>query len=174
MRTRHHSRRWQQSLPSKNQINDGLPTDAYNLLTTGATGLPNDVVDTRVPNATTLPNGPWQLSGPHLPYDSYTASPVHRFYQMWQETSCSAAKISDANPSGCTNSLFPWVETTIGAGSNGKTQPANFTNQTTGEGSTAMAFWNMAKGDAPWFKYLADTYAMSDNFQSVDHGRYRC
>jgi phospholipase C len=153
------------------QIKDGLPMHDYNLLTTGATGLPNDSIDTRVPNATTLPNGPWQLSGPNVPYDSYTASPVHRFYQMWQQTSCSAANISDANPSGCTNSLFPWVETSVGTGGNGAAQPANFTNQTTGEGSTSMAFWNMAKGDVPWFKHLADTYAMSDNFhQSIMGG----
>ncbi|MBV9655980.1 MAG: hypothetical protein JOZ42_15610 [Acetobacteraceae bacterium] len=152
-------------------IQNGLPTRDYKLLTTGATGLPSDSVDTRIPNATALPNGPFQLSGPNLPYDSYTASPVHRFYQMWQQVNCSPATITAANPSGCTNSLFPWVETTIGAGSNGKPQPANFTNQTTGEGSTSMGFWNMAKGDAPWFKHLADTYTMSDNFhQSIMGG----
>jgi phospholipase C len=153
------------------QINDGLPVRDYKLLTTGATGLPNESVDTRVPNATTLPNGPWQITSNTLPYDSYTASPVHRFYQMWQQASCSPAQITDANSSGCTNSLFPWVETTIGAGSNGKTQPANFTNQTTGEGSASMGFYNMANGDASWFKHLADTYGMSDNFhQSIMGG----
>ncbi len=153
------------------QIKDGLPVRDYNLLTTGATGLPNDSVDTRVPNATNLPNGPWQISGANMPYDSYTASPVHRFYQMWQQANCSVASITDDNPSGCTSSLFPWVEVTIGAGSNGQPQPANFTNQTTGEGSAAMGFFNMAQGDAPWFKHLADTYAMSDNFhQSIMGG----
>ena len=154
-----------------NQIQDGLPVSDYKLLTTGATGLPSDSVDTRVPNATKLPNGPWQITGSTLPYDSYTASPVHRFYQMWQQANCATTNMTDANPSGCTNSLFPWVETTIGAGSNGKTQPANFTDQTTGEGSTSMGFFNVAQGDAPWFKHLADTYAMSDNFhQSIMGG----
>ena len=153
------------------QINNGLPTRDIKLLTTGATGLPSDSVDTRVPNATNLPNGPWQLTSATLPYDSYTSSPVHRFYQMWQQTSCSVAKASDANPSGCTNSLFPWVEVTVGTGGNGATQPANFTNQSTGEGSTSMAFFNVAKGDVPYFKYLADTYTMSDNFhQSIMGG----
>jgi phospholipase C len=153
------------------QINDGLPAQDDKLLTTGATGLPSDSVDTRVTNATKLPSGPYQLTSATLPYDSYTASPVHRFYQMWQETSCSIAKATDANPSGCTSSLFPWVETTIGTGSNGSTQPANFTNQTTGEGSASMGFWNVAKGDVPYFKYLADTYTMSDNFhQSIMGG----
>ena len=153
------------------EINDGLPVRDYKLLTTGATGLANDSIDTRVPNATTLRSGPWQLSGSALSYDSYTSSPVHRFYQMWQQTSCSTAKATEANPSGCTNSLFPWVETSVGTGSNGKPQPAAFTNQTTGEGSTSMAFWNMARGDAPWFKHLANTYTISDNFhQSIMGG----
>jgi phospholipase C len=153
-----------------NQIQNGLPVSDYNLLTTGATGLANDSIDTRVPNAAAPANGPYQLTR-NMPYDSYTASPVHRFYQMWQQADCSPAYITDANPSGCTNALFPWVEETIGAGSNGQAQPANFNNQSTGEGSAAMGFFNVAQGDAPYFKYLADTYAMSDNFhQSIMGG----
>jgi phospholipase C len=155
----------------ENQINDGLPASEIKLLTTGATGLANDSVDTRIPNATKLRAGPYQLSSKTLPYDSYTASPVHRFYQMWQETACTTANATDANPSGCSSKLFPWVEATIGTGSNGSTQPANFTDQTTGEGSAAMGFWNVAQGDAPWFKQLADQYTMSDNFhQSIMGG----
>lgn len=153
------------------QIKDGLPKKDFNLLTTGATGLPSNSVDTRVPNATNLPNGPWQLTSHSLPYDSYTASPVHRFYQMWQQADCSATNITPDNSSGCTSKLFPWVEVTVGAGSNGKPQPANFTNQTTGEGSASMAFFNMAEGDVPYFKQLADKYTISDNFhQSIMGG----
>src|SRR5262249_46204302 len=41
------------------------------LLTTGATGLPLNSVDTRVTNAIMLPNGPFQLTGPTMPYDAY-------------------------------------------------------------------------------------------------------
>jgi phospholipase C len=155
----------------ENEINDGLPAKDDKLLTTGATGLPADSIDTRIPNAATLPNGPYQLTSKTLPYDSYTASPVHRFYQMWQQTSCSVTKATETNPSGCTNSLFPWVETTVGTGSNGATQTAGFNNQSTGEGSASMGFFNMAQGDAPYFKHLADTYTMSDNFhQSIMGG----
>ncbi len=148
-----------------------LPADLP-LLTTGATGLPSKAVDTRVPNATTLPNGPYPISNSSTyPYDAYRPSPVHRFYQMWQQTDCSLAHATTANPSGCLNDLFPWVESTIGAGNNGSAQPANFTNQTTGEGSTAMGFLNVAHGDAPYFLSLANTYTMSDNFhQSIDGG----
>lgn len=154
----------------ENQIDDGILPSDYKLLTTGATGLAANSVDTRVPNATTLPNGPYQLSK-GMPYDSYTASPVHRFYQMWQQTSCDAKQITRDNPSGCTNKLFPWVEVSVGTGSNGAPQPAGFNDQSTGEGSAAMGFYNMAHGDAPWFKHLADTYTISDNFhQSIMGG----
>jgi phospholipase C len=69
------------------------------------------------------------------------------------------------------------VETTVGAGTNGITQPANFSTNyapgdvTTGEGSTAMGFYNVQNGDVPYLTQLANTYAMSDNFhQSVDGG----
>ena len=42
---------------------------------------------------------------------------------------------------------------------------------TTVEGSTALCFYNVQTGDVPYFKSLADNYAMSDNFhQSVQGG----
>jgi phospholipase C len=63
---------------------NGLPKNYYKYLTTGGTGLAHGVVDTRVPNATMLPSGPFQITSATLPYDSYTNSPVHRFYQMWR------------------------------------------------------------------------------------------
>jgi phospholipase C len=88
-----------------------------------------------------------------------------------QQFDCSAAKVTAANPSGCRNDLWPWVEVTIGAGTNGMAQPSGFSDLSTGEGSTSMGFYNMLQGDAPYFKYLADHYAMSDNFhQSVMGG----
>jgi phospholipase C len=150
---------------------NGLPATWYKYLTTGGTGLPNHVPDTRIPNVNSLPSGPFQLTSGTLPYDSYTASPVHRFYQMWQQFDCNIAYATAANPSGCLADLFPWVEVTEGAGSNGKPQPPGFNQQSTGEGSTAMGFYNVSQGDAPYLKSLADKYAMSDNFhQSVMGG----
>jgi phospholipase C len=149
---------------------DGLPAADFALLTTGATGL-TGTEDTRVPNTATLPSGPYQLTSATLPYDSYTGSPVHRFYQMWQQTDCSVSHASLDNPSGCRNDLFPWVESTIGAGSNGDPLPANFNDLTTGEGSDSMGFFNVSQGDAPFLKSLADQYSMSDNFhQSIEGG----
>jgi hypothetical protein len=47
---------------------------------------------------------------------------VHRFYQMWQQLNCSLEHASWENPSGCNGKLFSWVETTVGAGTNGLTQ----------------------------------------------------
>jgi phospholipase C len=150
-----------------------LPGDLA-LITTGATGLSSThVPDTRIKNDASLPNGPFQLTGPTLPYDSYTGSPVHRFYQMWQQTDCSASHATLKNPTGCLNDLFPWVEVTVDTGSNGSPPPAGYNPATyqNVEGSTAMGFFNMAKGDVPYFKELADTYTISDNFhQSVMGG----
>jgi phospholipase C len=157
---------------------NGLPSDYYQFLISGGTGLTSKTPDTRITNVNALPAGPFQLTNDNLfTYNSYAASPVHRFYQMWQQLNCSAETASTANPSGCNEKLFSWVEVTVGAGTNGVAQPSNFSTQysptatTTGEGSTALGFYNVQKGDAPYFKSLADTYAMSDNFhQSVNGG----
>lgn len=151
------------------QVENGLAPGYYQYLTTGGTGLKSGRPDTRVLNYSDLPPGPFQLT-PGVPYDAYAASPVHRFYQMWQELDCDAAYSTKWNPSGCRADLFPWVETSIGAGSNGKTQPKPFTEESTGEGSAAMGFYNMQQGDAPYLKYLADHYAMSDNYHQAVMG----
>ena len=63
------------------------PGDLF-LRTTGATGaaVTSGAPDTRIANYAALPNGPFQLTGPTLPYDSYTGDTAHRFYQMWQQS----------------------------------------------------------------------------------------
>ncbi len=150
-----------------------LTQNAFFDLTIGGTGLTAYAVpDTRIPNVLNLPEGTFPLT-PAVPYSSYANSPVHRFYQMWQQTDCSVANITKSNPSGCLNDLFPWVEVTIGAGSDGSsgftTPPTSYLS--TGEGSTSMEFFNVQKGDAPYLKSLADTFTLSDNFhQSVMGG----
>ncbi len=147
----------------------GLENADYYRLTTGATGLPKGAIDTRHLSAAAPFNGPFQLT-PRISYDDYAASPVHRFYQMWQQLDCSASYADGWNPSGCLADLFPWVEVTIGAGSNGAAQPKGFNNQTTGEGSTAMGFYNVQQGDMPYFKKLADEYALGDNYHQPVKG----
>jgi phospholipase C len=167
-------------------IENGLPADYYQFLITGGTGLEPGTPDTRLANPSTLPAGPFQMT-PGIPYDAYSASPVHRFYQMWQQLDCSASRATRENPSGCNAQLFPWVEVTVGAGvnigaglsgsgTNGLAQPANFSTEfsptavTTNEGPAAMGFYNMQMGDVPYFKSLADSYAMSDNFHQPVQG----
>jgi phospholipase C len=148
-----------------------LAKDYDQFLVTGATGIAGGQIDTRIDNATNLREGVYQLSGSKMTYDAYTASPVHRFFQMWQQTDCNVDYATKDNPSGCLNDLFPFVETSVGTGSNGAPIPANFNDTTTGEGSAAMGFYNMAQGDAPYFKELADKYTINDNFhQSVMGG----
>ncbi len=149
---------------------NGLAPGYYKYLTTGGTGQKAKTVDQRIPNNGDLPPGPFQLTSDTLPYDSYTSSPVHRFYQMWQQLDCNADYSTEWNASGCRADLFPWVEVTIGAGSNGKAQPKNFTDENTGEGATAMGFYNVLQGDAPYLKQLADEYSMSDNYHQAVMG----
>ena len=170
----------------------GLPSYAYyQALASGGTGLKSHTPDTRISSVESLPAGPFQLTnGGSFVYNSYAASPVHRFYQMWQQENCTLDNATFDNPSGCDAKLFSYVEVTVGAGTNGATQsPLCSSNgdvtpcftynyltktpgaSTTGEGSTALGFYNVQKGDVPYFKSLADDYSMSDNFhQSVDGG----
>jgi phospholipase C len=161
---------------------NGLADSYYPFMLTGGTGLSGKVPDTRIdgvrgtPPYSTLPPGPFQLTGANFPYDSYAASPVHRFYQMWQQEDCDASHATERNPSGCLADLFTWTEVTVGSNNNGRPQPANFSTDyapgksTTGEGATAMGFYNMLKGDAPYTKFLADHYAMSDNYHQPAMG----
>ncbi|MGC1728041.1 MAG: alkaline phosphatase family protein, partial [Steroidobacteraceae bacterium] len=166
------------SLQLARESENGLPESYYEYLISGGTGLTSKTPDTRITGATNLLPGPFQLTnGSTFTYNSYAASPVHRFYQMWQQLDCSMEHATPRLPSGCDAALFSWVEVTVGAGTNGLAQPSNFDidyapgKTTTGEGSTSLGFYNVQQGDAPYFKQLADRYAMSDNFhQSVAGG----
>jgi phospholipase C len=166
---------------------NGLPDATYyGYLTSGGTGLSGKVPDARITgvNATapysSLPGGPFQLSNSKgadtFTWDSYAASPVHRFYQMWQQADCNVAYATESNPSGCKSDLFTWTEVTVGSNVNGLAQPSNFstdyspTAKTTGEGATAMGFYNVLQGDMPYFKELADNYSMSDNYHQPAMG----
>lgn len=107
-----------------------------------------------------LPNGPFQITQ-YVPYgsaNSNTGDPAHRFFQMWQQTGG-----DNAHPD-----LFAWVATTAGTGGdNGTTGPTPANPQ---QGGELMGFFNMAQGDAPYFKYLADNFALSDNYHQAIMG----
>ncbi len=113
----------------------------------GAFGQRRDVPDARFP--ADLPNGPFPITR-YVSYGAHTGDPVHRFFQMWQQVD------------GGKKDLFVWTAETVGAGpSNGK---APLAPGRTFQGGVAMGFYNMAAGDAPYFKHLADTYAIADNY----------
>ena len=135
----------------------GLRPEDQFLFGTGGTGL--DVTlgpDTRITNVNTLPPGPFQLTGPTLPYDAFTADTIHQYFQMYQQVDCAIDRehVSRRNPTGCLHDLQSAVTTTFA------TPPGTAPHDT---GQT-MAFFNMQQGDSPLFKTLADQYTMSDNY----------
>ncbi len=143
----------QQKIANNPGIYSPIPstTGSYTALpqpyATGAFGQRQDIPDARFP--TDLPNGPFPITG-YVSYGAHTGDPTHRFYQMWQQVN------------GGKNDLFTWVGQVTGPGpSNVNTKLAP---SSTFQGGVAMGFYNMQAGDAPYFKYLADTYAIADNY----------
>jgi phospholipase C len=138
----------------------GLPAEDQFLFGTGGTGLslPPPFVgpDTRITNVTTLPPGPFQMTGPTMPYDAFTGDTIHQFFQMYQQMDCAIDKehVSRGNPTGCLHDLQSAITTTYNV-------PPGATAHDTGQ---TMAVFNMQQGDAPLFKFLADHYTMSDNY----------
>ena len=137
------------NLPQPLQIGELTPT----LQTLGGTP------DPRFP--ATLPNGPFQITK-YVPYGvtmanpigTTTGDPVHRFFQMWQQTGGTNAKLD----------MFTWIADSVGQGGD----TPGITPANPSQGGELMGFFNMNAGDAPYFKALAQSYAMSDNYhQSI-------
>ena len=160
------------TLPLAAQADYGLLPQDLPLLTKGATGLPGGSPDTRILNSNDLPNGPYPLVTPQGTslFATYGGSPVHRFYQMWQQLDCDISKASPRNPSGCQADLFPWVEETVSSGSNGSPPPSNPPNPLLKEGDIALGFYNVANGDAPYLTKLAREYTLNDNYHQAAMG----
>jgi phospholipase C len=140
-------------------LDHSLAQNYLPLIYTGSTGT-TSYIDTRIKDYASLPNGVYPLvdqNGASL-YDSYGGSPVHRFFQMWQQLDCDADHVSRLHPSGCRADLFSWVETTVSSGGNGGAP------HTLKEGDIALGFYNVAKGDAPYLTKLAQDYTLSDNY----------
>ena len=135
----------------------GLPPADQFLFATGGTGLNFTLgPDTRITDVNTLPPGPFQMTGPTMPFDAFTGDTIHQYFQMVQQVDCAidAEHVSKENPTGCLHDLQSAITTTYST-------PPNGTPHDTGQ---TMAFFNMQNGDAPFFKFLADTYTMSDNY----------
>ena len=119
-------------------------------------------VDRRFPG--NLPDGPFQITH-YVPYpkentaptlesattalSAATGDPVHRFFQMWQQTGGDNSKPD----------LYAWVAITTGMGAD----TDGITAADPGQGGELMGFVNMHRGDASYLRSLADSYAMSDN-----------
>ena len=135
----------------------GLPPEDQFLFGTGGTGLSATLgPDTRIANVNNLPPGPFQMTGPNMPYDAFTGDTIHQLFQMWQQVDCAIDKehVSRRNPTGCLHDLQSAVTTTFA------TPPG----QTPHDAGQTMAVFNVQQGDAPVLKRLADQYTMSDNY----------
>jgi phospholipase C len=135
----------------------GLPPADQFLFATGGSGLAFTLgPDTRITNVNTLPPGPFQLTGPMMPFDAFTGDTIHQYFQMVQQVDCAidSEHVSRNNPTGCLHDLQSAITTTYST-------PPTGTPHDTGQ---TMAFFNMQSGDAPFFKSLADKYTMSDNY----------
>src|SRR5215471_15280171 len=135
----------------------GLPPEDQFLFGTGGTGLAATLgPDTRITNVNTLPPGPFQMTGPTMPFDAFTGDTIHQFFQMYQQMDCAIDKehVSRKNPTGCLHDLQSAITTTFAT-------PPGGTPHDTGQ---TMAFFNMQQGDVPYLKFLADNYTMSDNY----------
>jgi phospholipase C len=139
--------------------------DTNTILTTGATNLPVNSLDTRIPDAGVLPNGPFVLQGLNISDDDYTGDTTHRFYQAWQQSDCSVANATKANPTGCLNDLFPFVMATYAL--NDSKLPAVQGNFSAGN---EMGFYDAAQEQASTLKTLADRFSLSDNFHQSFQG----
>ena len=142
--------------------NPGLPPADQFLFATGGSGLPFTLgPDVRITNVNSLPPGPFQMTGPTMPFDAFTGDTIHQYFQMVQQVDCAidAEHVSKDNPTGCLHDLQSAVTTTYSTPLTGTL--AQTTPHDTGQ---TMAFFNMQNGDAPLFKDLADKYTMSDNY----------
>jgi len=142
-----------------------LPQPNTTYVSSACDGLPGNSPDTRFP--ATLPNGPFQITkyvpyfDSHLEYASkgqcelfgaYVGDPIHRFYQMWQQSIAYHYR------------LATWVINTAGD-DNGAIPPAPIY-----QGGVQMGYYNMAQGDAPILRALAQHYAISDNYHQAVQG----
>ncbi len=141
-----------------------LPAPNTTYVSSACDGLPGNSTDTRFPAS--MPDGPFQITksvpyfDSHVEYSklgqcelfgAYVGDPLHRFYQMWQQSADHYR-------------LATWVANTAGD-DNGANPPAAIF-----QGGVQMGFYNMAQGDAPIFRDLAQNYAISDNYHQAVQG----
>src|ERR1700730_6336001 len=71
----------------------GLPAQEQFLFGTGGTALSFTVgPDTRITNVNNLLPGPFQMTGPNMPFDAFTGDTIHQYFQMVQQMDCAIDK----------------------------------------------------------------------------------
>ena len=153
--------------------NRRCPPTTSALLTTGGTGLTSGTPDTR------LAQNPRRAAARAVP-----AHARHRRTTPTRRARCTASTRCGSSSTAASTHVDAREPVglqlaTSSRGSRRRSAPATtarrsprgFNDESTGEGSTSMGFYNVLQGDVPYFKSLADTYAMSDNFhQSIQGG----
>ena len=67
----------------------GIPAADQFLFGTGGTGLTfTEGPDVRITNVNSLLPGPFQLTGPTMPFDAYAGDTIHQYFQMVQQVDC--------------------------------------------------------------------------------------
>jgi acid phosphatase len=142
-----------------------LPQPNTTYVSNACDGLNGNSADTRFPAS--LPAGPYQITkyvpyfDDHIEYSqngqcefygAYVGDPIHRFYQMWQQYGSHNGQLNT------------WVANTAGD-DNGANPP-----QPIFQGGLQTGFYNMAQGDAPILRLLAQNYAISDNYHQAVMG----
>ena len=110
---------------------NGLAPEYYQYMLTGGTGLNSHTPDTRIAGVqsvapySNLPAGPFQLTnGVQLSVRCVCRQPGAPLLPDVAAAGLQRRPMRrQNNPSGCDADLFPWVEVTVGAGTNGITQP---------------------------------------------------
>jgi acid phosphatase len=139
-----------------------LPRPDTTYFSPGCDGQQGNKPDKRFPAH--LANAPYQITK-YVPYfdthaqytggcesnGAYVGDPLHRFYQMYQQTSHRGK-------------LNVWAANTAGD-DNGASPPAPIF-----QGARQMGYYNMAKGDAPILRALSRHYAISDNYHQAVQG----
>ncbi|MBV8527036.1 MAG: phosphoesterase [Candidatus Dormibacteraeota bacterium] len=140
-----------------------LPQPNTTYVSPACDGQPGNQPDTRFP--ANLANVPYQITNyvPYLDnhgeysgtcefYGAMVGDPLHRYYQMQQQYGQG------------TGALNVWTANTAGD-DNGAIPPAPIH-----QGALQMGYYNVAQGDASVFDYLAQHYAMSDNYHQAVMG----
>jgi acid phosphatase len=139
-----------------------LPRPNTTYVSPGCDGQKGNKPDKRFPGD--LANAPYQITkyvpyfDTHLQYTggcefygAFVGDPLHRFYQMYQQTSHRGK-------------LNVWAANTAGD-DNGALPPAPIF-----QGGLQMGYYNMANGDAPILRNLTQRYAISDNYHQAVQG----